>query len=346
MKITQSTILWIVITTFIVIGFSQEYIAIERGTNWSDSSIETVERNNQSLINITGTLVTTPNLENERLSLVSKTEQSLIGEVYNLTNKNVKQLLKKKAEQNTSIKMILENRQYKSYGNQFEDLKEEFTSYTNVQFKSDAELDTQYVHAKFRVTDQHTMIQTANLTHGWLNQSKEHLFSSTNPQLHKSLTTLFYSDWNKGTAEEGNFKPENMIPNLLICPINCRSWLEKLIAEATTSITIWNQYITDQSIRNILKEQKRNWVDLQLLVSDNDSNTDLLRYFDHDTARQVNKPYMHTKTMLIDNTYLVIGSINFSSNSMDNNRELAIILIDPKLIEQRKSDFNYFWEQG
>jgi phosphatidylserine/phosphatidylglycerophosphate/cardiolipin synthase-like enzyme len=55
---------------------------------------------------------------------------------------------------------------------------------------------------------------------------------------------------------------------------------------------------------------------------------------------------MHTKTILIDDTYLVIGSINFSSNSMDNNRELAIILIDPELIQEWKSDFDYYWEQG
>jgi hypothetical protein len=62
--------------------------------------------------------------------------------------------------------MIVENRQYKSFGNQFEDLKEEFMPYSTVAFKSDSALDTQYAHAKFRVTDKHSIIQTANLTHG------------------------------------------------------------------------------------------------------------------------------------------------------------------------------------
>lgn len=34
------------------------------------------------------------------------------------------------------------------------------------------------------------------------------------------------------------------------------------------------------------------------------------------------KPYVHTKMILIDKKILLLGSMNLSANSLDNNREI------------------------
>jgi len=34
------------------------------------------------------------------------------------------------------------------------------------------------------------------------------------------------------------------------------------------------------------------------------------------------KPYLHTKMILIDDEILLLGSMNLSANSLDNNREI------------------------
>lgn len=57
------------------------------------------------------------------------------------------------------------------------------------------------------------------------------------------------------------------------------------------------------------------------------------------------KPYVHTKMILIDKKILLLGSMNLSANSLDNNREIWILLLDPKLIEQFLSEFRADWEK-
>jgi phosphatidylserine/phosphatidylglycerophosphate/cardiolipin synthase-like enzyme len=44
--------------------------------------------------------------------------------------------------------------------------------------------------------------------------------------------------------------------------------------------------------------------------------------------------------MLIDGKYLLIWSMNLSSNSLDKNREVWIILIDNPQIKQFKEQFD------
>ena len=57
------------------------------------------------------------------------------------------------------------------------------------------------------------------------------------------------------------------------------------------------------------------------------------------------KPYVHTKMILIDKKILLLGSMNLSANSLDNNREIWILLIDSKLIAQFLSQFRADWEK-
>jgi len=56
-------------------------------------------------------------------------------------------------------------------------------------------------------------------------------------------------------------------------------------------------------------------------------------------AKVWKKPYVHAKMILIDDTYLIVSSINMSANSMDKNREIGIILIDSFLLQGFKEQF-------
>ncbi|MDR2416330.1 MAG: phospholipase D-like domain-containing protein [Candidatus Peribacteria bacterium] len=39
-------------------------------------------------------------------------------------------------------------------------------------------------------------------------------------------------------------------------------------------------------------------------------------------ARKLKTRYNHTKMILVDRKYLLLGSMNLSDNSLDNNREI------------------------
>jgi phosphatidylserine/phosphatidylglycerophosphate/cardiolipin synthase-like enzyme len=51
------------------------------------------------------------------------------------------------------------------------------------------------------------------------------------------------------------------------------------------------------------------------------------------------KPYIHAKILLIDDKFLILSSINLSSNSIDANREIWIILTDKTMIKQLNNIF-------
>lgn len=53
----------------------------------------------------------------------------------------------------------------------------------------------------------------------------------------------------------------------------------------------------------------------------------------------VTNPYPHAKMMLIDDRYLLLSSINYSSNSMDHNREIGVIITNRDAIEYFKTRF-------
>lgn len=110
-------------------------------------------------------MYSTPDIGENRLNIVSKTQNLLYGEVYNVTEKRVKKLLKEKAEQKTDIRIIMEDKQYKQYRAYFKELKESLGIYSNVILQNDKKMKTNYVHAKFFITDTQSIIQTANLTH-------------------------------------------------------------------------------------------------------------------------------------------------------------------------------------
>jgi phosphatidylserine/phosphatidylglycerophosphate/cardiolipin synthase-like enzyme len=54
----------------------------------------------------------------------------------------------------------------------------------------------------------------------------------------------------------------------------------------------------------------------------------------------VDKPEIHAKSILIDEKYLYIWSVNFSSYSMDQNREIWLILKNEDIIRQFITIFN------
>ena len=90
-------------------------------------------------------------------------------------------------------------------------------------------------------------------------------------------------------------------------------------------------------ILKILREKSD--LDMKLILADTDDNDHVRKYFWPEVVKILKKYYNHAKMMLVDDKYLILSSINLSENSMDNNREIWIILIDNSLINQFKSNF-------
>jgi phosphatidylserine/phosphatidylglycerophosphate/cardiolipin synthase-like enzyme len=87
-------------------------------------------------------------------------------------------------------------------------------------------------------------------------------------------------------------------------------------------------------------------VDMAIIVADTDDNYDLISYFWPWIVRILKSRYNHTKMILIDEKYLLLGSMNLSENSLDNNREIWIILMDTWHISKFENRFKQDWNDS
>jgi phosphatidylserine/phosphatidylglycerophosphate/cardiolipin synthase-like enzyme len=124
---------------------------------------------------------------------------------------------------------------------------------------------------------------------------------------------LFEKDW-KGEQ----IQPSDIHPNILFCPIDCRYKIEQLMKTAQMSIRTQNQYLDDPSLQQILSS--KTGLDIRITLPNDKKNFQSRPI--QNKIKLLGSPRIHAKAILIDDTYLVISSINFSTNSMDNNREI------------------------
>jgi hypothetical protein len=288
--------------------------------------------------NITWEIYTTPwNFQPYYDSLTS-TQSLLKIQVYEFTEKRIRNLIINLLKKWVDVKIIIEDKKFQQYRNTYKDLLNIFTGYKNIEIKSDKQMWTEYIHSKVDLLDDSFWIKTNNITASAFKSSREYMFHSYDIWVKKSLDNIFDKDWSWNQIET-----KDIHPNLLICNINCRAIIEDMLNNTKESIYIQTQYITDPSIFEILKN-KSNLPWFKIIVADTDDNDNLLNYFWPAKVKKLKKPYVHAKMILIDNKYLILGSMNLSQNSLDKNREIWIILIDQYLIDNFKGQFDKDWK--
>ncbi len=293
--------------------------------------------------NITGTLAISPtnsfDIYHHHLSKPSTTIKIW---TYDFTEQNIKEQLRALLDSGTKIKLIMENYKYKQYKNTRNHIQEYFSSYSGFQLHSDKGLHTQYQHAKVTLLDDFFAIHTANLTHSSFFKNREYWFRSTHPEVLASLHKIFGKDRN-----QQEILLEDIHPNILVCPINCRIGLETLLQSAKESIIMQEQYLADERIVELLKNKAEDPdFNIKITLARPSDNYTWTRYFWTHRVRVLKKPYLHAKMILIDKKYLILGSMNISTTSLDRNREVGIILTDTWSIHTFLKQFTSDWEQA
>jgi len=321
-----------VIIIFLVVYFGD--VRLQFGS--AEAGSQKIFVNNLTkLQNITGQMWISPwNSQTKFIPQISKTKNKLWIQTYEFTNKDIKKLFKDLANRGADIRIIIEDNKYQQFSNTLKVLRTYFTWYNNVWLKSDKWMWTEYVHSKINILDSWFIIQTANLTLSSFKTNREYFLWSTNTGILFSLNKIFLRDWSGEKIQASDIHP-----NLVICNINCRTVIEKLLNNARQSITIQTQYITDPGILKILKNKSD--LKLNLLLANTPENDYVVKYFGPKRARIFKKYYNHTKMILVDNKTLLLWSMNLSANSLDKNREIWILLIDPSLIQ---IFINQFWK--
>ena len=339
-KVLQNTLNWLLCISLLLIIFFLIDVKLWPGyenSGWKDEFH--TESFFDSLKAISWTIIQWPSndLYSRYWEFLKNTDKYLKLETYDFTNKFFKTRFQDFSNRWVPIQIILENNKYQQYQNTFRELQNYFSWDKNIELRSDEQMWTMYVHAKVTLNEDSFWVQTANLTKSSFESNREHFFYSNDSGFRDSLEKLVDADrvWD-------DLSTLNLHPNLVVCPFNCREVIEALLENAEKSIVIQTQYIVDDEILDIL-HKKSEEVDIAIIVADTDDNYDLISYFWPWIARTLKTHYNHTKMILVDEKYLLLGSMNLSANSLDKNREIWIILMDTWHISEFEKRFQQDW---
>ncbi len=258
-------------------------------------------------------------------------------EVYMFTETRIFEALKKDQKRGVEVKVILEQYPYKS-GNinnkLFSKLKK---AGINVVW-SDSH-DYKLNHAKFLIIDNLAYISTGNMTYSTFKHNRDFFIATSDAKIVKNLEQIFHDDFAGHEVTRYN-------QNLVVSPIYSRSKLETMLLSAQKNIKIYMQYFLDENINSILKQIKNEKnIDIQILVDKKNMDSDTVKNLQkHGVQIQTIPTKIHAKAVLIDEKYIFIGSENFSKSSLDQNREMGIILKNKNIIEQFLEVFSKDWK--
>jgi len=227
----------------------------------------------------------------------------------------------------------------------------------NLNTKTKTELDshginTQWASPSFTLTHEKTMvidnaevfILSQNLTASAFSKNREYDVLDTNPQDVMEIATIFKDDW-----QRTSFVPPTT-SDIIDSPDNSRSTLTTLVITATQSIDAETEDIDDNTvITNFCDKAKTITVriltpTLSQLSANKDELTQLANCGVQ--VKTISSPYMHAKMIIEDNAKAYVGSINFSTQSMDKNREVGIILTEPDSLQTLETTFEKDWAKA
>ena len=122
-----------------------------------------------------------------------------------------------------------------------------------------------------------------------------------------------------------------------------------LIQEAKKTIDIWMFLLTHNKISEELVNAKKRGVKVRIIL-DTAQTRDVLSKHDYLDEKDIEVKveswggHMHIKAAVIDNKHIVLGSMNWTLDSVKKNDENTIIINNsPKLSLQLSSLFNEMW---
>ncbi len=278
---------------------------------------------------------------------IREAQHSVWLEMYLLSNKSTITALEDDANRGLDVRVMLEPHPYGGSAlSSQETLAKLQAAGVKAQYSSPAFALT---HEKGMIIDGNVVyIMTSNFTNAALGtgnytKNREYDIVDANPQDVQAVQAIFQADWQRNTASFND-------PNLVVSPFNSRSAFNILIASAKHTLLVTAEEMQDSGIEQDLVAAARRGVNVQVILptpngGSGDSNSSGLAGIKQAgvNVREDSRLYMHAKILIIDEQTAFIGSENISAQSLDQNRELGIIIADSSVITILEQTFQADW---
>jgi len=275
------------------------------------------------------------------IDAIREAKREVLIETYLISDKQVIDALEEAHRKGVAVNVIIECHPFGG-GNINKKVIEEFKlRKINNKCASDKYSLT---HEKAIVIDEEkAFVMTQNLTLSSFEKNREYVIEDRDKKDVDEIRKIFLSDW-----EEKAFVPT--LTNIIESPNNARAGITSLIESAKNEIDIEMEVIEDIQIINLLKAKARNMKINLILptvkqIGANKNEMEELRASGVN-VRTMGEPYMHAKMILVDLSTAFIGSVNLTSASIDENRELGIILSQQDVVGGLSGTFLTDWERA
>jgi len=209
----------------------------------------------------------------------------------------------------------------------------------------------QYTHQKTLIIDgSEAVIMTANLTSQYYATSRDFAVTDTSRSDVAAITAVFNADFAHRSVTPGDGA------DLVWSPTDSQGKLLGLINGATKSLRIYSEEMGDTVVENALIAAAKRGVDVQVCGENENGEYNSaygrlakagvhISYYDSPSGF-----YIHGKVIEADfgtsHARAFIGSENFSSTSLNRNRELGLITSAPAILSAIASTFAGDFQRG
>lgn len=270
------------------------------------------------------------------LNEINNAKHEILIEVYLLSDKDVISSLCMARERGLAVNVMLEEHPFGG-GNLNDKSKKALldcdisVNWTNPTFA--------LTHEKAIILDnQEAFILNQNLTSSAFSKNREYDIFDTNKEDVDVLRKIFLDDWKRQTFSLS-------ISNLIISPNNSRSIITSLM-ESSGNLDIEIEDIDDNQIVSILSQIAKKHI-VRIIVptlSQINSNKIAINKLSSEgiLIKTLSSPYVHAK-LIISTDKAYVGSINLSSQSLDKNREVGIVISSKDILETLTKTFEKDW---
>lgn len=273
------------------------------------------------------------------LDEIEAADEEITLEIYLISDDAVIDALAAAAARGVYVRVLLEEHPFGGGGSQPEIFERLAAAGLDIRWSNPA---FRFSHVKTFTMDRRVaVIMNQNLTWSSFEQNRELGVVTTRPADVAEALAIFEADWEHAA--------EPPLAALVVSPTNSRAVLLELIGSARRSLDVYAEVIRDPEFVDALAAAARRGVDVRIVMSRGDERqSETLRGLMADGVgvRLVSDIYIHAKVFLVDSTSAFVGSQNMTSTSIDQNREIGIVIDDPAGIARIARAFAADWRIG
>ncbi len=278
-------------------------------------------------------------------SLIGHARTSINLTMYELSDHTAESDLGAAAKRGVDVRVVLDHKEKSSNNEAYDYLR---AHDVKVVWSSPV---YEYTHQKTLVVDgSEAAIMTANLTSQYYSTSRDFLVTDTSRPDVDAITAVFDADFAHHSVTPGDGQ------DLVWSPTDSQDKLLGLINGARHSLRIYSEEMGDSTIEKALISAARRGVDVQVCGENSDGEYDsafskLAKGGVHVSYySDQNGFYIHGKVVEADygtsGAKVFIGSENFSSTSLNRNRELGLITSSSEVMSGIAGDFGTDFSRG